>query len=273
MYEKRKELIEIMGGICIFVKKSFLDNKFLERIYEETADCVTLRIIGSSLHDMVDIVMVFTYISPEGSYIYDNSDFDGIQLLEKHLLTIKSNFSDALLFIAGDLNARTELVLDYIPDDNLKFIFGDVTYVEDNFDMVRRNKDKKHNQFGKNLIDLCCTFDIHIMNGRLFDDRDGNITCTSGNGWSVVDYNIASTDLFKYATYFCVLDRSESDHFPIQCSFSFPTAQIVSPRITRTIEYHNISSSYQTDSFKWDENKKQTFIAIFSLKFTFPMTT
>ena len=141
-------------------------------------------------------------------------------------------------------------------------------YVEDNFDMVRRNKDKKHNQFGKSLIDLCCTFDIHVMNGRLFDDRDGNITCTSGNGSSVVDYNIASTDLFKYATYFCVLDRSESDHFPIQCSFSFPTAQIVSPRITRTIEYHNISSSYQTDNFKWDENKKQIFIANFSLKFT-----
>ena len=123
---KKKGTYRNNGGICIFVKKSFLDNKFLERIYEETADCVTLRIIGSSQHDMVDIVMVFAYISPEGSYIYDNSDFDGIQLLEKHLLTIKSNFSDALLFIAGDLNARTELFLDYIPDDNLKFIFGDV---------------------------------------------------------------------------------------------------------------------------------------------------
>ena len=120
--------------------------------------------------------MVFTYISPEGSYIYNNSDFDGIQLLEKHSLNIRSNFSDALLFIAGDLNTRTELFLDDIPNDNLRFIFGVVTYVEDNFDMIRRNKDKKHNPFGKSLIDLCCAFDIHIMNGQLFDDKDGNIT-------------------------------------------------------------------------------------------------
>ena len=38
--------------------------------------------------------------------------------------------------------------------------------------------------------------------------------------------------------------------------------------MTHTIEYHNICSSYQTDHSKWDDNKKQAFIANFFLKFT-----
>ena len=38
------------------------------------------------------------------------------------------------------------------------------------------------NQFGQSLADLCCIFNIHIINGRLYDDTDGNYTCTANKG-------------------------------------------------------------------------------------------
>ena len=53
-----------------------------------------------------------------------------------------------------------------------------------------------YNLFGITLAELCCTFDIHIINGRLFNDSDGNFTCIANDGASVVDYSIASSKLF-----------------------------------------------------------------------------
>ena len=82
---------------------------------------------------------------------------------------------------------------------DLQYIFGETDYERDYYDIPRNNKDRDVyliNQFGQSLIDLCCIFNIHIINGRLYDDTDGNYTCTANNGASVVDYNIASSDLF-----------------------------------------------------------------------------
>ena len=56
---------------------------------------------------------------------------------------------------------------------------------------------------------MCCENDIHMLNGRLYDDVDGNITCISNEGKRFVDYVIASTCLFdlylllyRYAIFF-----------------------------------------------------------------------
>lgn len=55
---------------------------------------------------------------------------------------------------------------------------------------------------------------IHLLNGRLNDEIDGNYTCITSNGTSVVEYLIASTKLFQYTTHFCVSLRDESYHLP-----------------------------------------------------------
>ena len=70
------------------------------------------------------------------------------------------------------------------------------------FDMPRNSKDETYNRFGISLIDLCCSINIHVLNGRMFDDRNGEITCTSNNGSSVVDYMLASTSLFNSILHF-----------------------------------------------------------------------
>ena len=77
------------------------------------------------------------------------------------------------------------------------------------------------NTFGLSLLELCKTYDIHILNGRSPGDTEGEITCTANDGYSLVEYFTASSNLFQSVSKFEVLDRSESVHFPLSCCLTF----------------------------------------------------
>ena len=152
---------------------------------------------------MSDIIMYFTYISPEGSTKYNNLDEkNGINILQNNFDSIMIDYPDARFILAGDMNARTKDFLDFIPADDVNLIFGEVEYNNSTFDMPRINKDSlRYNTFGRTLVNFCCSHDMHILNGR-FNDHEGNYTCFSSDGASVVDYIIASEELFKNITFF-----------------------------------------------------------------------
>ena len=58
------------------------------------------------------------------------------------------------------------------------------------------NKDKKCNNNGNQLISMCQSLDMAILNGRTGDDANiGEFTCTNYNGNSTIDYAFASTCL------------------------------------------------------------------------------
>ena len=103
--------------------------------------------------------------------------------------------------MAGDLNTRIGNLQDFIPHDDLEYIFGETEYPTDPFEMSRASKDETQNRFGISLLDLCCMYNIHVLNGRLFEDVKGEITCVANAGRSVVDYMVASTSLFDSFTY------------------------------------------------------------------------
>jgi len=136
---------------------------------------------------------------------------------------LSNKYNECNIFRAGDFNARTKNLLDYIYDDNLDYIYQSLTeYNSDNFDMPRNNKDNKHyNLFCISIVELCCTHYLHILNGRMFDDNSGNYTCIANGGHSVVDYYIASSDLFKNISYFNIENNDISDHFPVYTQFRF----------------------------------------------------
>ena len=73
--------------------------------------------------------MLFVYISSEGSIVYENESSDGIEILYEHILLLLNEFPECLLFLSGDFNARTRDLLDFISDDSLEFIFGDMPIV------------------------------------------------------------------------------------------------------------------------------------------------
>ena len=164
--------------------------------------------------------------------------------------------------LAGYFNARTSNHLDYITNDDISFIFNDnmLDYLSDNFNLDRCSKDRKINKFGLSLLDMFCTRDLHILNGRLFNDKDGNFTCFSNNGTSVVDYIICSTDIFKSIRNFGIGDEDFSDHFPLYCTIALNTVIESQP----TFDCFNEKKLIDWSKVKWKPNLKEQFIEKFT---------
>ena len=223
MRAKKKSAPRGSGGVSVFVKNDLIQTGRFRRVFENFDDCVILYFSCTDLCDIPnDFVFVFTYVSPEYSPIYASSDDNGIELLNNKLSIISSSYPNAYIFLAGDLNARIKDFQDFIHQDDLTHNFDDnIPYPSDYFSIPRRSRDKEYNRFGLSLIELCCTYDIHLLNGRFSGDSLGNYTCVANNGVSTVDYMICSSELFPYICDFSVLENDKSVHFPIYCEMCF----------------------------------------------------
>ena len=98
----------------------------------------------------------------------------------------------------------------------------------------RKNMDKsKSNSHGQNLLDLCKSSGLRILNGRLLGDSLGYCTCFSHTGApSVIDYMLADQVLLGNMKYFHVHSPSlYSIHCIIStciaaCQYEFNTHSI-----------------------------------------------
>ena len=76
--------------------------------------------------------------------------------------------------------------------------------------------DKTVNKLGRELIELCKTYGLYILYGRIEPDRDfGNYTYICTNGCSVIHYFLCTEAIIHQVKRFCVEERTESCHFPI----------------------------------------------------------
>ncbi|MCG7876918.1 MAG: endonuclease/exonuclease/phosphatase family protein, partial [Candidatus Thiodiazotropha endolucinida] len=195
MRKKKRSVSRGSGGVSVFVRDWIFLKPGVKRIFQKFSECVVLLLKADTFNRNEDLIMFFTYVAPENSPIYTDED-NGIFLLKEKISEIVAEYPTAEIFIAGDLNARIGNLQDYIPSDDLEVIFGDTDYPSDPFDMQRHSKDETYNRFGISLLELCCIFNVHVLNGRLFDDKNGEITCVANNGSSIVDYILAPTTLF-----------------------------------------------------------------------------
>ena len=95
------------------------------------------------------------------------------------------------IVLTGDFNARTGEENDFIMDESGKFIRGGDIPPPPNL-TKRQNFDNIVNDHGKQLLDLCKTCDLRILNGRSTGDTLGKFTYHSINGVSTVEYIIVS---------------------------------------------------------------------------------
>ena len=246
MRKKKRTAPRGSGGISVFVKDWVMQSKGIKRIFAKFNECVVLMLDAAVFDRKDDLILIFTYIAPENSPIYTDED-NGVILLNEKILEIVSEHPRAELFVAGDLNARIGKLQDFIPHDDLEYIFGETEYPTDPFEMSRASKDETQNRFGISLLDLCCMYNIHVLNGRLFEDVKGEITC-------VVDYMVASTSLFDSFTYFKVGCEDFSDHFPLisRINLTCPGQGIQNTNL-------NMNGNAWR-KFKWKENLKDQFI-------------
>ena len=73
------------------------------------------------------------------------------------------------------------------------------------------------NSYGHKFLELCKDVPLRILNGRMFGDLFGHLTCFTPRGSSCVDYCAASPELINQFRYFQVKPPilSYSDHCPI----------------------------------------------------------
>ena len=98
-------------------------------------------------------------------------------LLDEYLKKIKFVYPNHEVFVTGDLNARTQDKVDYIVNECVDYLPCKDWYTCDSFDRPRWLKDVHGdiNLHGKALLQLCCTLDIHIANGRCPSDKKENL--------------------------------------------------------------------------------------------------
>ena len=122
------------------------------------------------------------------------------------------------LITFGGFNARTSRELDHLEDQGANDHITEDIYEHDGFNLPRNNKDTEKNNYGEELLELCKNYNVHVLNGRLDGDSKGEITCSAKDGASTVDYGIVNTGLFDKINSFEIIQRVESDHFPICCA-------------------------------------------------------
>ena len=119
------------------------------------------------------------------------------------------------MILLGDFNARTGKSKDSVSSDGNNYIANDQSDLAPKL-LSRQSFDSVCNSHGDNLLNLCKTFDLTILNGRVKGDSLGQITYHGAKGVSTVDYIITNQQFFPNINYFIVNQPTPlSDHSPI----------------------------------------------------------
>ena len=237
------------GGLLIYFKNHLL--KYI-KLLKKTENYVWLEINKTFLKSLDrDLYVCIAYNPPEVSQ-YHKCDL--IESMSNDILSFASEASS--FFIMGDFNARTGNLKDYdeIIDDKIEQFQNLCS--KTNPKTKRRNCDSKVNSQGEQIINLCKTFDLMLLNGRAWGDFWGNFTHYNNNGGaSTIDICFTSCDIFKNITNFRVCPQSEiSSHCRI-------TAEIdnkfkVLKKEKTTYEWSDIPRN----DFCWDNFSKNEFM-------------
>ena len=125
------------------------------------------------------------------------------------------------VLINGDFNARIGSQNDTISPNKFDIELG----IEIDGNGPKRNsQDKITNKRGEELLDMCKSLDLFIVNGRKTGDPFGNYTCLKWIGNSVVDYLLVSKNILDQVPIFKVgqFQPMLSDHCPLFYSLEIP---------------------------------------------------
>lgn len=199
------------GGVVVFIKSFLCDH--IEKLSEDFKYGLAFKVPTLCA---VPLLLLFTYLPPYGSNGYWNEEVNGILHLEAYVNKIRSLYPGLEMVISGDLNARTQDLPDYIIDDADKYLPVPEFYQSDNFSIPRKSRDLHGdvNIHGKSLLHFCAVYGVHMLNGRSKFDSDGNLTCFTTNGSSLVDYTLTSSIVFPLVSKFEIGNYDDYTHLP-----------------------------------------------------------
>ena len=196
-------------GIAIFVREEF--KKFFHLVPMDNEDVIWVKLRKEDTGRGRDVYIGTCYLNPSQAKNTDRK----ITRLEEDVVSLQGRGD---VMILGDLNAKTGALGDTIAPDESDELFE----LRLETPPPRRNsQDGAVNPRGNELLDMCKSLDLNIINGRKTGDLFGNYTCFKWNGSSVVDYLITSSSMFGNIPLFRVGEFLPwlSDHCPIYFTF------------------------------------------------------
>lgn len=238
------------GGITVLYKEFLEDGiRFIQNSLSD--NFVWLELNKNFFNCDKNIYVCGAHIPPYKSP-YFKEDFE---LLEQDICAFDN---ENHIFILGDLNARTGLLNDFVSDDFNCDHDNDLYAVNEyssDVHIVRNNLDVVVNNYGRQLIDLCISCGVRILNGRFIGNSLGYFTCyPSSGGCSAVDYALCSCD-FLENIYDCTCYPIDylSDHSPISVTFKCKFSK------SNTILYDDVLKPFMK-RYKWKNDNKQLYV-------------
>ena len=242
------------GGIAVLIKDCAKHIVKIEKLNEHV---VWLSIKQNSQSPR--LIIGGTYVPPAGSKIYLNSNInDIIQVLQDDISQFLQ--STSLVALCGDLNSRTGGLNDFVINVNgrdANDIINQISNVNTEHDpnwrsKIRQSKDKTHNNFGKELIQLCHNSDMRIMNGFLNETNTDDFTCYAPLGKSTVDYLLSTQKLSNQIKDFKICPKLvESDHTPL----SFTVCTKLGPSCTQSTQKQPNSTNNKRFCYVFDRHR------------------
>ena len=160
-------------------------------------------------YSQISIVTCVVYRPPRGSKYSNDNFFDQ---LSSDLLDYCGETNNIILM--GDFNGRIANLLDHLDlnDKNVDFqskVLSDFRY--------RYNRDEENNDAGNQVLDMCKSFNLRILNGRKRGDMRGDVThYNNAGGQSTFDLGIVSENFFSHTEKVMIFSQTElSDHCKI----------------------------------------------------------
>lgn len=106
--------------------------------------------------------------------------------------------------------------------------------------------------------------DIHILNGRTGQDKEGGFTCVMPNGGkSTIDYIICSTSLFAFVKDFCIHYKETTltgmSHFPLIVNLHCNSQIMICGNCVHDMPGSGKANTYV--KIKWNKTFEQAFHA------------
>ena len=248
---KHRNAPKASGGIGIFIHNDLQLGINITMFHESI---IMIKLKAEYFSAQQNIHILCAYFPPaDSSYNHNtNSRTDYFNILQEALSSVEPQDE---IIICGDLNARTGSLADiveYIEGSNgaLSEILSPHSMSNTHEVPKRHTVDSVVNDYGKELINVCRSVGLCIMNGRTADAANNrDFTCYKTIGASVVDYVICKLDSIPLVDKLILLPkRPESDHRPIYCKLK------LHQKLNNQSEMIQSNAHVQCQ-YKWDHRK------------------
>lgn len=250
------------GGIGILIR-SDLSHCGTVSVVKNSDFAVWLR-IKQGHQFRQDIYVAGVYIPPiDSSSNLNNFSNDNVFHLLQDDVTYFSKMGSVTL--CGDFNARigskSDIDFSYGKDFNISLVLQ-----ESSLDFPcweRYSEDVKSNCYGNDLLALCKSSGLKVMNGYFKNNEStGTFTCYTSQGKSMIDYLICDQTSYKSLEDFILLPLSpESDHRPLDFSLKISKVRNLNMDvcITDTGETVNRGEVLKCSRYVFDLEKMQDY--------------